>query len=868
MEINSSPILTPYPNDYLANTNSNSLTAEWVGVDVNPSNTVEYIPVVYGFRQVTGIRLFTYVNAAQNILYAAYALSEGYCRGINQIYIDDNAIPVDVSSLTHRSIVRVGTGAYAGILELEFIDGRGTAHRNSISGAGSSLLLALEGQTVNYANLCYLVCKFTWSGETSPYKDVPKVTVDLFGRIMPEFTGATANNYSTNPVDLVWDILQHPIYGRNIAKSEIDSASFTDVKNFCSTQVTNRDINYDKFTTNWIMDTGKSTFENLQSLLETYMMTLNYVQGKWTLSIEADPTGNLGSNLDDGITLTESNIIGNIHIQYPSIKEKYNKVIVEYPDKDANFVMRTQQFPEVGDTTFLTEDNNFVFEFRTTTNLITDAYRANDYAQMLLRKSRGQLIYRFKATKTALRCRVGDFIYLNTTYPYINAQQVVIISMTVNNDLTVDMECALYNTGFYPGNFTNQVKNPNRSKQNITGTIGVITDAVTSPILNPEPPASTSFEVFANKTEIYEGDSVVFTIRTVGIANGTTIYYDLGPLTPGIAFTSADIGGESTTGSLTIQSNSAVKTFTFALDGVVENYEDLYFKILNSTKTATLAQCSIRVRDTTSVPATPKYRYTLDGMSTFGTDDWYIGFTGTGTTPVYDSTETLSGTSVQRNCRMQISNYAVNATANHSVYEINFSLVDRLLNAPVERIIYILHDVQISGSPQYTYTKRGTNAAVVRQFNYTAPPSGVNQLQSLRLSPTPVIFDEKINSIDSTTNIPGAPRMRRQNQQTGVYTNLGQDSIKVAVAYGVNQWNTVSVGNTYFEHTVNGALTSSNTFTILFRFVEMNPTTYAFTEIGTLSVPIGLSTAYLTNKYLAASRTNLKATSKQSTVPF
>jgi hypothetical protein len=82
MEINETlytdPYITPFVNDYLGVTSASNQTDSQSGIDVNPSNTVEYIPVVYGYRQVTGIRLYTYVVG--NDLYVAYALSEGYCR--------------------------------------------------------------------------------------------------------------------------------------------------------------------------------------------------------------------------------------------------------------------------------------------------------------------------------------------------------------------------------------------------------------------------------------------------------------------------------------------------------------------------------------------------------------------------------------------------------------------------------------------------------------------------------------------------------------------------------------------------------------------------------------------------------------------
>lgn len=859
--LNSDPLVTPFINDYLGISNASNQTDRQSGIDVNPSNTVEYIPVVYGYRQVTGIRLFTYVLGSD--LYAAFALSEGYCRGIHQVFIDDNLIDINYANLYHRNIVSVSTGAYNGLLSLEFIDGRGTAHRNTVAGAGSSTLLSLAGQTVNYTNLCYLVCKFTYNNQPIPYKDVPKVTVNMFGRIMPEFTGATANTYSTNPVDVIWDILQHPTYGKNIAKSNIDSTSFTNVKNYCNIDISRQGFTYDTFTTNWIMDTGTSTFNNLQTVLETYNMTLNYIQGLWVLAIEGLATAN-------SVTFTEANIIGQIEVHYPSVQEKYNRVYVTYQDKDANFATKTQTYPEELDNALLLSDSNIVLENRISSNLITDALHANDLAQMMLRKSRGQIIYRFTATKIALQCVVGDTAYINTTYPNINNQAVKVINISLKPDMTVDLECALYSTGFYPATFSNQVKFSSINSQAVSGTIGVITTPSTSPILPPEPSTQAPYVVYANRNIFNEGDQVLFTVYAPNIANGTVINYELGAM-PSTTLTTGDVGGESLTGTLTIQSGKASKTFALTNDLVTESQEDYFFRI--SLGNSILATTYIKVEDTS---VTPRYAITYADTSSIqyqliSNNDFYIEKTALGTT----------GSSFGFGEREIV---VLTTTSNQkcSALRVRFILHDRR-NGEYRNynMQYITYDVVSHiGSPVLDSTLQGTlaqhayakNLLTWYKFDYNSPPVGQYANLSVRERPTPIQYDENIDYSINTLDTPGAPSFNRtvvpQNFYI-LYSDYFYIPIRDALGPNINVYNNMRYISPKI-HTVRTIIDALSTATppycrIRFRFWGRNRSDQSFREIHTQEIDFAIQSSYLTTNRLINSNSALRQVSGRTT---
>ena len=84
-----------------------------------------------------------------------------------------------------------------------------------------------------------------------------------------------------------------------------------------------------------------------------------------------------------------------------------------------------------------------------------------------------------------------------------------------------------------------------------------------------------TYSVSSDKTVVYEGDFVVYTITTTNVENGTILYYTL----TGNNITSDDIVGGSITGSFVINNNTAKVTVGLEDDGVVEDEETLTFTV-------------------------------------------------------------------------------------------------------------------------------------------------------------------------------------------------------------------------------------------------------------------------------------------------
>lgn len=82
------------------------------------------------------------------------------------------------------------------------------------------------------------------------------------------------------------------------------------------------------------------------------------------------------------------------------------------------------------------------------------------------------------------------------------------------------------------------------------------------------------YSVVASTDTINEGDSVTFTINTVNVSNGTTLYWTLA----GTGITSEDFDSE-TSGSVTIVNSTASVTISSRLDSSLESNETLIFNL-------------------------------------------------------------------------------------------------------------------------------------------------------------------------------------------------------------------------------------------------------------------------------------------------
>ena len=113
-----------------------------------------------------------------------------------------------------------------------------------------------------------------------------------------------------------------------------------------------------------------------------------------------------------------------------------------------------------------------------------------------------------------------------------------------------------------------------------------------------------TYALSSSASSINEGQSFTITLDTQNVANGTNVPYTI------TGVTSADIGGVSLTGTLTVQSNSAQITYNVSADVTTEGAETFTFSLngLSTSRTVTIV-------DSSQTPFTPDYTITVTAPS-------------------------------------------------------------------------------------------------------------------------------------------------------------------------------------------------------------------------------------------------------------
>jgi hypothetical protein len=442
------------------------------GVELNLNAELINLPVIYGYRRTVAPRVFAAVKYTDStLLYAAYVISEGPIHRPHKIYVDDNqlTIPATISPYT---IYQHGDLPYqTGTLWWEYSTGATNQAPNllsEITGRASDFQPFIDSMS----GLAYIVFKFrlATSGYT-PYDNIPKITVDAFGRnIRPsnDFSASQTELGGSNPADVILDYMTNSTYGCSIPTASIDQQSFTDLRYSFTRPFTyyNNGPTGPRMTCNYVVDSSLSVQDNLRELCRQFDIVLTFSNGKFRVVPEyavSDGTA-YTTPYSSIVTVSDTAIIGDVLEVKPDFTVRYNKVTVRHQDFFLDFQTGGQTYTDSAGVTSDGRTNVLNTEY----SAITNPYIARNTAETLARKSRGQSTYKFTLVKNALRFTVGDVIQFNSEFLNLHNsgsaigvgtnQLMRIISMTMNPDMTFSIEAVTHSDSYYPPYLTNVSK--------------------------------------------------------------------------------------------------------------------------------------------------------------------------------------------------------------------------------------------------------------------------------------------------------------------------------------------------------------------------------------------------------------------------
>jgi hypothetical protein len=421
------------------------------GVLVNKSSNNAQIPIVYGRRQVGITRVFLETSGSENTyLYMSAVLCEGEIESIDEVFIDDKLVTW-ASALTHGTVVEVGSG------DANFYKGSSHIQVQAFLGQDNQVSSSILSNSANWGTdnrlrgVAYLAFRFKWNQDI--FSSIPQIKVTLKGRKVYD-PRTTTTAYSTNPALCLLDYLRNERYGKGLPNSafEANFQSFQDSADECETQVTpysgGSDINV--FDTNGVLDTSQKVIENVKKLLNPMRALFTYTQGVYKLKIESS-----GTSVK---TITSDYVVGGAKVLGERKNNKYNRVIGTFVNPDKNWQQDTITFPPADDSslpsgeqfaTMLALDNDTLLEGNFDFPAITSQYQAEDLCEIILKRSRNQLQIQLRLTSEFLDLAIGDIVAI--TYPSggFNEKPFRVLGMTINEDLTVDVQLYEHQDSFY-----------------------------------------------------------------------------------------------------------------------------------------------------------------------------------------------------------------------------------------------------------------------------------------------------------------------------------------------------------------------------------------------------------------------------------
>lgn len=344
---------------------------------------------------------------------------------------------------------------------------------------------------------------------------------------------------------------------------------------------------------------------------------------------------------------------------------------------------------------------------------------------------------------------------------------------------------------------------------------------------------SNDYSISPNTTNINEGGSVTFTATTVGVPNGTTVYYTVSGTVSASDFTSGSLSG-----SFTINSNTGSITFVASTDYVTEGSESFQVQLRTGSTSGPIVATSstVTINDTTLTPTytiTPSDTTVNEGASvTFaisttnvpnGTTLYYTLNSVSGSVNSSDFTSgSLSGSVIVSGSSASISYTLANDLTNN---EGNESFQIRLRTGSISgTIVATSPTVTISDSSALTYAVSPSTTSITegQSVTFNVNTLGISNGTTLYWSISTVSGTIENDDFSSPANAVTNGGSFTINSNTGSFvlttstsaTRETNDSFQIRIRTGsttgtiVATSSTVTINEPAVSITTSGAITS------------------------------------------------------------
>ena len=388
--------------------------AKYSGTELTKAATDDHIKKVYGHvRQQSGTIIFKRTNDADNddikndLLHIVIVWAE-HCSDVPEVYIDDVASTADNAIFFNKDDERV-------VFAVNFPDGMDGYTATQLNAAGWRSVDKCLGKACSYIVL------EAHKGDNAITSE-PRLTADLIGTT------------SSNPAVILKDYLKDPINGKGLDDSFLNLTAFTNVQVFCDSQVETYEGSGEYrnlFTCNIALDTSRTILQNTNDILRTFRGLLPILNGKLTPIVEKDDPP-----VELEILEHDIDVLGTI--KNSSKRNRFNRVVVTYYDRDADGTSQDAIYPQpdsATDIAWLAADNGQRLEKTVDLKGCDNYYEAVAFAKILAEISREQLgtTITIKGIWATL-FEVGDIVNVTHSFPGWDAKPFRILSTSEEMD--------------------------------------------------------------------------------------------------------------------------------------------------------------------------------------------------------------------------------------------------------------------------------------------------------------------------------------------------------------------------------------------------------------------------------------------------
>ncbi|MDX1538820.1 phage tail protein [Arsukibacterium sp.] len=413
------------------------------------------IPVIYGTRKIGVIKVHKYVTdlsggADNELLHLICVLCEGEIDAIEEVFFDgksendpqwrkDKNNPASPKWFTVHRYLGAADQAVS-FPAVSAIPNWGFDHKLS--------------------GLAYLYVVLQMDKDQSIWRGEPEITARVRGRkIYDPRSNTTA--YSENPAIQLLDYLQNTVYGKGLSSGRLVLPSIIAAANVADETVNSTVIqngtpttySHKRFSSNTYVDTGTSVFNNVQQMLSSMRGSLPIGSGSLRLQIETEASPVFYFSHGRSEQLNHATITGKIKSSGGGKKDRFNRVVVRFPNAALDFERDEVFYPDSEDPLFaewLAEDNGVLLEQNFEFNTITNKAEALQMARIIALRSRFQLQCGFTASPAAIVVEPGDVVGITDDTRGWDAKPFRVEQVKLKDDGDVELEFIEHQNAIYP----------------------------------------------------------------------------------------------------------------------------------------------------------------------------------------------------------------------------------------------------------------------------------------------------------------------------------------------------------------------------------------------------------------------------------